>query len=208
MGSTANCPICGEKISVSGQFEADTAVRCPVCDAQGDFAQILADSTENPIELAFATEEALNDSDGLVVVEDDQDEHDAHDEQDVYAIAGEAEQDASEPEAYDFGGQGPSLGLASGETAAWRSRQPEPSATLQIVKFFGMGICGVLGIAFAYLILSVISPANFDFLNLWGRGATGSGKAASSRTNSTSPPPTASDGDSWPGLTAEPQGKK
>jgi hypothetical protein len=78
---------------------------------------------------------------------------------------------SSDSEHYNFGPSGESASAMPGATpgAAWRNFQQQPSGLGVVGRFVGMAVCGLLGIAFAYLVLSVISPTRFDYLNLWGR---------------------------------------
>ncbi len=53
--------------------------------------------------------------------------------------------------------------------ALWRRRQKPESSLGSAGKVVAITIGGFLGIAVAYLALSVISPSRFDFLHVWGR---------------------------------------
>jgi hypothetical protein len=125
------------------------------------------------------------------------------DSEEVYAVAGEAGE-AGEPEGekYDFGGQAPGgpggFGLG-GAASVWRSQQAGPSVLGQIGKFLGIVLGGLFGIAFAYLVLSIVSPAHFDYLHVWGRRKPA---ATDGKTPGTSPaaPRAPGEKDGWPGL--------
>lgn len=74
-------------------------------------------------------------------------------------------------EAYDFvRGVVGTGGTASAVTEALsRGRQQKTAPLGGAGKLIGIIIAGLLGIVVAYLVLSLASPRNFDFLNLWGR---------------------------------------
>jgi len=123
--------------------------------------------------------------------------------EEIYAVAGAAvEEEEPESEKYVFGGQ-PAGGAEGfgvpGAAAAWRSQQAEPSALGQIGKLLGIVLGGLLGIAVAYLALSLVSPANFDYLHLWGRPRS---SAPNGKTPGGPPatPPGPGETDRWPGL--------
>jgi hypothetical protein len=88
--------------------------------------------------------------------------------------------------------------------AVWRTRRPEPSAFRGLVKFVGLGVAGLFGIAVAYLLMSLISPKNFDYLNVWGRAKQGDSPtkdpAAGGKGASSEEPPKPTTQDTWPGL--------
>ncbi len=125
------------------------------------------------------------------------------DSEEVYAVAGEAaDEEEPEGEKYLFGGHaagGPGGFGLPGAASVWRSQQAGPSALGQIGKFVGIVVGGLLGIAFAYLVLSLVSPSHFDYLHLWGRPKS---SATDGKTPGTSPAAPRSPGDQGrgPGL--------
>ncbi len=125
------------------------------------------------------------------------------DSEEVYAVAGEAaDEEKPEGERYDFGGQaagGPGGFGLSGAASAWRSQQAGSSVLGQTGKFIGIIVGGLLGIAFAYLVLSLVSPAHFDYLHLWGR-PNASAPGGKTPGNSPAAPRAPGDQDRWPGL--------
>jgi hypothetical protein len=193
MSSISDCPSCGRKVSIPADLDPATPVRCPLCEAEFPLDRALAAAVAIPPELVPVARISAESPNGLTLFDEDSEqlaeqpaEHvdasagigagiAAGTPDDVYTLQGEPPakaEDEDEAERYDFG-DGPAVGGAGlgipGAAALRRSRQEEPSLVVHLVKFIGIAVCGLLGIAVAYLALSLISPTHFDYLNVLGR---------------------------------------
>jgi hypothetical protein len=97
-------------------------------------------------------------------------ESDAGGPRDIYALAGSRGADKwpeAQPNAVPA--------VSPTEAAAlWRSRQKPVSSLGSVGKAVAIVAGGFLGVAVAYLVLSIVSPSRFDFLHLWGHSKQGS----------------------------------
>lgn len=200
----SDCPQCGGKVSVPTGIEGEATVRCPLCAHEFPLSEALLRAADAPPALVPVSPTAedpsdglsLDPSEGLSLADDAPGQEPEEADEETYRVAGETD-GAAAAEHYDFASAAPG---ALGTARPWRNRQPEPSPVAGLVKFIGMGIFGLLGIAVAYLALSLISPKNFDYLNLWGKrpAEAPSQPGSNGRSPSTRVEP---DGkEKWPGL--------
>jgi len=228
MGSISSCPICGDHLSIPEGVERQAVVRCPLCEAEFPLERAMSRALDPPPELVPVARLSAGDtdalsvageapngpapaataSDGLIPAEETSDglslaDQESAKSEEVYAVAGAAvEEEKPEGEKYVFGDQaagGPGGFGVPGAASVWRSQQARSSVLGQVGKFIGIVVGGLLGIAVAYLALSLVSPAHFDYLHLWGRPQS---SAPNGKTPGTSPatPRAPSDQDRWPGL--------
>jgi hypothetical protein len=94
---------------------------------------------------------------------------------DIYALAGSSTAgsvEAGSAEADEWPGAQPNAApvVSHADAAAlWRSHQKPVSSLGSLGKAVAIVVGGFLGVAVAYLVLSIVSPSRFDFLHLWGR---------------------------------------
>jgi hypothetical protein len=201
MFSISSCPHCGQQVLISAELHAECLVRCPICEAEFPLGQALANAVDAPPELtpvARVAEEQRSEKEeeqtaGWGVTPSGTVER---------TQAGVASQptdaafqptdSASEPpvpqapapdhEPTDAPPDAPPAVSPFEARALWQSRQKPESLFGSAGKAIAIAAGGLLGIAVAYLALSVISPRRFDFLNLWGQNTPGSVDAPRSDT--------------------------
>jgi hypothetical protein len=195
MSPTSVCPQCQEEVSIPDGLEAQSVVRCPLCSSQFPLAEAIGESVIPPML------EPVSPPEEIVLPPVDDDELAENGEPQEVGPWGEetsetADEDSqSHAESYDFGEHAPP-NYSPAATAVLRREEAKSSAAGHLGKFVGMALAGLLGITFAYFVLSLVSPRHFDFLNLWGR-----------RTNQTEKQPAAAESRPKPAPKAEPDDK-
>jgi hypothetical protein len=190
MFSLSSCPHCGQQVLISADLSAECLVRCPICEAEFPLGQALANAVDAPPELVpvarddkeTARREAeeqpigwgLSPS-GPVQCKDAESvseptSRDAGAAPQPTSVAGSAAADHAPSDAQPNAVPAVSHSEAA---ALWRSRQKPDSSLGSAGKAVAIAIGGFLGIAVAYLALSLVSPSRFDFLRLWGQPKQG-----------------------------------